>query len=310
LAKKRDYYEVLEVPRDATDAELKRAFRELARKYHPDINPSRTAEDKFKEANEAYAILSDPRDRARYDRYGFAGVSGAGGQGGVPPGFQNVKNVIDDLLNDVLRRRQQKKQKQRGRDLRYTLEVTLEEIVRGCTKSISIPGKDGAPAKEFEVVIAPGTEEGALRTIRGEGQKGDEGGTTGDLCVIVRIAEHPVFERKGSDLQCEVPVTFPQAALGAMVEVPTVEGMVKMKIPEGTQSGRVFRIRGRGIQKPGKKAGERGDQLVRVVVETPTRLSERQRQLLEDFAADAGQELAYPQQRGFLDKLRDFLSEA
>jgi molecular chaperone DnaJ len=303
--KKRDYYEVLGVPRDATEGELKRAFRDLARKYHPDMNPGRAAEEKFKEANEAYAVLSDARERSRYDRYGFAGVGGAGDASS--PGFQNVMDVIDDLFGDVLRRRQKKR---RGRDLRYTLEVTLEEVIAGCEKTISIPAADGkSPAREFKVAVAPGTQDGAVKTLRGEGNKGESGGETGDLCVIIRLATHPVFERREHDLHCEVPVTFPQAALGAMVDVPTVEGMVKMKIPEGTQSGRVFRIRGRGVPKSASKSASRGDQLVRVIVETPTGLSPRQRELLEAFSKDAGVELVHPQRRGFLDKLRDFITE-
>jgi molecular chaperone DnaJ len=299
--RKRDYYEVLGLERDADDAELKRAFRELARKYHPDVNPGRVAEDRFKEANEAYAVLSDPKARARYDRYGHVGADGQ--MEGVA-GFAGVASAFEDLLGDILRRRKQKK---RGRDLRYTLEISLEEAAFGCEKEIEVPEPQpgGAARKRvFSVSVPPGTKEGALKTIRGEGARGKSGGAAGDLCVIVRIAEHPVFRREGHDIQCEVPVSFPQAALGAVIDVPTIDGKIRMKVPEGTQSGRTFRIRGKGMPRTPTRGGPRGDQLVRVVVETPSGLTERQRRLLEQFSDASGESIAHPQQKGFLDKLR------
>jgi len=309
---KRDYYEVLGVSSDVDDAELKRAFRELARKFHPDINPSTQAEDRFKEANEAYAVLSDAKTRARYDRYGFAGVGGAvaaEGQGGLG----NVAQAFDDLLTDIWRRR---KSKRRGRDLRYTLEVTFAEAALGCRKKITVtsprdadqPAGQADPSREFEVVIPPGTKDGAVRMIRGEGERGS-GAPTGDLHVIVRVAAHPMFRREGFDVWCEVPITFPQAALGAVIEVPTLDGVVKMRIPPGVQSGRVFRMGGKGIPRTPSPAGPRGDQRVKVVVETPSHLSARQRELIEELARTSGEELAHPRKQGFVDKLRALFSE-
>lgn len=305
--RKRDYYEVLGVSRKADDAELKRAFRELARKYHPDINPEANSEDLFKEVNEAYAVLSEPKLRARYDRYGHSAVGGEAseGQGG---GFSHVVDAFDDLIGDILRRR--RAPKKRGRDLRYTLEIDLAEAAFGCEKSISMPDPlhrgDGPPKeKDFVVSIPPGTVDGVVRRIKGEGAPGRNGGARGDLNVIIRVVDHPVLKREGHDIWCEVPVSFAQAALGAVVEVPTLEGRVRMRVPEGTQSGRVLRMRGKGVPRTTSASGLRGDQLVRVIVETPTNLTPTQRDLLERFAAEAGDSLAaHPQQRGFLDKLK------
>ena len=306
---KLDYYEVLGVDRNADDAEIKRAFRELARKYHPDVNQGdTTAEDRFKEANEAYAVLSDSKTRARYDRYGHAAVQGVGDQ--ATTGFGTVVDAVDDILGDIIGDAWRKrKERRRGRDLRYTLEVSLEEAIFGCQKTISVPGArlaDGSPGPErtFTVSLAPGTKEGAVKTIKGEGEPGRSGGGTGDLCVLVRIAEHPLFRREGSDIWCEVPISFPQAALGDTIDVPTIDAKVRMRIPEGTQSGRVFRLRNKGVP---RGPGLRGDQLVKVIIETPTGLTERQRELLQEFAAESGASLAHPQKKGFLDKLEDLL---
>jgi molecular chaperone DnaJ len=311
---KRDYYEVLGVTRDVEEAELKRAFRELARKFHPDINPSTSAEDRFKEANEAYAVLSDPKARTRYDRYGFAGVGGVG-DAAAGSGLGNVAQAFDDLLGDIWRRR---KNKRRGRDLRYTLEVTFAEAALGCKKTIKVTSPrdpdraateppDGP--REFEVVVPPGTKDGAVRMIRAEGEKGLSGAPAGDLHVIVRIAVHPMFRREGFDVWCEVPITFPQAALGAVIEVPTLGGVVKMRIPAGVQSGRVFRMGGKGIPRTASPAGPRGDQRVKVVVETPSSLSPRQRELIEELARTSGEALAHPRKQGFMDKLRALFKE-
>lgn len=310
MPQRRDYYEVLEVERNADEDAIKRAFREKARRYHPDINPDNArAEDRFKEINEAYAVLSDPRARARYDRYGFSGVSvsarsdGAGGLGSVIDAF-------DDILSDIWRRRRQKKQ---GRDLRYTLEISFEEAVLGCQRTIRIPDpraeQGSGREREFTVSIPPGTKQGAVKMLRNEGEPGKAGGGTGDLHVIVRIGEHPIFRREGHDVWCDVPISFPQAALGAVVEVPTLEGKVRMRVPEGTQSGRVFRLRDKGVPRSASRGASRGDQMVRVVVETPTGLTERQRRLLEEFAGESGDDMAHPQKKGFLDMLRDLFQE-
>lgn len=313
--RKRDYYEVLGVSRDADDAELKRAFRELARRFHPDINPGDdAAEDRFKEANEAYAVLSNPKARARYDRYGFAAVYGAesrDGGSGLGAMVDAVDEILSDILGETWRRRRQRK---RGRDLRYTLEISFEEAIFGCKKTIRVP-RSSAPQGEagalrtFTVSIPPATKEGAVKMIKGEGEPGRAGGPPGDLHVIVRIKEHPLFRREGYDVWCEVPIGFAQAALGTVIDVPTIDDRVRMRVPEGTQSGRVFRLRGKGIPKSASKSALRGDQLVKVVVETPTGLTARQRELLEAFARESGETVGHPRRKGFLDKLKTLFQE-
>ena len=295
--RKRDYYEVLGVDRGADEAELKRAYRQLARKFHPDISGEAGAEDRFKEVNEAYAVLSDSDRRRRYDRFGFAGLDGED-----LGGFGAVASAVDDLIGDFWRKR---KQKERGRDLRYTLEVSLEEAASGCEKVITVPiGKESV---EYVVKVPPGIADGAVRHLKGRGSTGVAGGSTGDLNVIIRVQSHPFFTREGDDLWCDVPVSFVQAALGDVIEVPSLTGLVKMRLPEGTQAGRVFRIRGRGF--PGEGGKATGDQMVKVIVETPTALSPAQRQLLEQFAEATGNHIAHPQKRGFVDQLRTFFTE-
>jgi molecular chaperone DnaJ len=367
---KRDYYEVLDVGRDATDAEIKKAFRRLAIKYHPDKNPSgdRASEERFKEANEAYNVLSDPDKRAAYDRFGHAafGAPGAGGAAAAAAaGAQSVSEVFEGLF-DLLGR----KRKAGGRDLRYTLELSFEEAAFGAERSIRFPtrkecgacgglgGRNGAAGtrgcaacggrgevkikqglftvprtcttcggtgkvvvdpcpkcegsgmvrleREFVVGIPAGTEDGAVKRVPREGEPGRGGGAPGDLHVLVRVKEHPLFQRRGLDVVCEIPVSFTQAALGAQVDVPTLDGKVKMRVPEGTQSGRLFRLRGKGIPRGPARDTPRGDQHVRIVVETPTNLTARQRELLEELARDSGeQSIGYPRKRGFLDKVRE-----
>jgi molecular chaperone DnaJ len=296
--KKRDYYEVLGVDRDADEAALKRAFRELARRYHPDMNSTDAdAEDRFKEANEAYGVLSDPKLRTRYDRWGHGGIDrDAAMQAG---GVGAVIDTVEEMLGEWRRRRKRRN----GRDLRYTLELSFEEAALGCTRSIEVPRPNGKPST-YSVTVPPGSREGALKSLRGEGEPGIEGGPPGDLAVIVRIREHPIFRREGDDVWCDVPVSFVQAALGAVIDVPTLDGKVKMRIPEGTQSGRVFRIRSRGVPRGGDR-GNRADQLVKVQVETPTGLTARQRQLLEEFARVSGETVAHPRRKGFLDRVKE-----
>ncbi len=301
MARKRDYYEVLGVDRKADDGALKRAYRELARKYHPDINPDADTEERFKEVNEAYAVLSDEKQRSRYDRYGHAGVDSTE----VSSGFSGVVDAASDIINDLLRRRRAKK---RGRDLRYTLEVTFEEAALGADKTIEVADpRNPERKKQFKVSLPPGTKEGALKTLKGEGERGTSGAGPGDLVVILRVKEHPVFRRDGHDVWCDVPISFSQAALGGVVEVPTLDGTVKMRIPEGTQSQRVFRIRDRGVPRSASRGGPRGDQMVRVMLETPTNLTQRQRELLEEFAEASGDTIAHPQRKGFLDKVKALL---
>jgi molecular chaperone DnaJ len=305
--RRRDYYDVLGVPRDAEETDIKRAYRELARTYHPDLNPQ--GADRFKEINEAYAVLSDKDRRARYDRWGPEGGDAAAGGG-----IGSVMDAVEEVLGDVLRRR---KGKQRGRDLRYTLEVDFRDAAFGTTKTINIPdgpadaqgGAATAKTREFQVVVPAGTREGSVKMIKGEGEPGKNGGQPGDLHVIVRVKEHPLWKREGFDVWCEVPITFPQAALGAVIDVPTLDGNVRMRIPEGSQSGRVFRIRGRGVPRAAGKNAPHGDHLVKVFVEVPSQLTARQRELIEELATVAGEERAHPQKKTFLDRVRSLLQE-
>lgn len=349
---KRDYYEVLGVPRTADAPALKRAYREKALRYHPDQNPGNPeAEARFKELTEAYAVLSDPDKRAFYDRRGFDDQ---------PPAvdFSAFSDVFDNLLGDLFGR---KKSRVEGRDLRYTLEVSFEEAAFGAQRTIKVPAKQacsdctGTGAKggvagtkpcpacdgkgelkvqqgffavgkrcsqcfgkgrlvveacvickgeglttverAFEVQVPVGVEDGATRKLSGQGEPGRDGGATGDLNIHIRVLPHPLFKREGEVVIVEVPIGFADAAAGGTIQVATLDGNVDMKIPPGTQSGTVFRLRGRGL----KGRLGRGDQHVRVIVETPT-LSDDERAALQAWQGALGAD-AQPQRRDFLDKL-------
>lgn len=303
--RRRDYYQVLGVERDATDQEIKRAFRELARRHHPDVNPDNPdAGQIFREINEAYATLSDPTSRVRYDRFGEPGDLSAG------VGFGAVVEAAQEMIGDMLRKR---RGKQRGRDLRYTLEITFEEAAFGVSKTITVPDDPTDPSasrrREFTVVIPPGAKDGSIKRIGGEGEPGRGGAGAGDLHVIVRVAEHAVYRRDGFDVRSEHQVSFSQAALGAVIDVPTLDGKVKMRLPEGTQPGRVFRIRARGVPHgPGKKAA-RGDHLVKINVAVPTELTPRQRELIEELARTSGEARTSAAKKGLLDRVRTLLDE-
>jgi len=300
--RKRDYYLVLGVDRGASDADIKRSFRELARKHHPDVNPVDGGEA-FREINEAYAVLSDKEARARYDRWGHA-------DDGSGTGFGAVVDAAQDMIREMLRRGRGGRQK--GRDLRYTLEVTFEEAAFGASKTIQIPQGDGQPQRDFTVVVPAGTKDGAVRQMKGEGEPGKGGGGPGDLHVITRVAEHKLFRRDGEDVHSDHTISFSQAALGAVLDLPTLDGPVKMKIPEGTQPGRVFRIRGRGIPQASGKNAPRGDHLVHVQIEVPTELTPRQRQLIEELARESGEQAALPpgdKPKRLLDRVRSLLDE-
>ena len=368
---KRDYYEILGVGRSASVDELKKEYRKLALQYHPDRNPEDPeAEERFKEVSEAYAVLSDPGKRRAYDRFGHQGV-GMGGAGHGAPDFGDLGSFTDlfnDLFGDIFGARGgggRRGRGQRGADLRYNLEITLQDVLEGLDAKITIPKMRGcgtcngsgarpgtgretctrchgtgqmvfqqgffrisrpcdACAGAGEVIrercrdcrgsgrveseqtitvrVPPGVEDGARLRLQGEGEAGLAGGPAGDLYVVLSVKPHPLFTRDGPDLHCEVPVPFAQAALGAEVEVPTVDGKVTIRIPEGTQSGKVVRLRGKGV--PSLASHSRGDQLCRIFVEVPTRLTDRQRQLLEQFAEESDTEVS-PVTKGFLDKLRD-----
>lgn len=300
--RKRDYYLVLGVARDASEADIKRAFRELARQHHPDVNPDDGGE-RFREINEAYAVLSDRDARSRYDRWGHPDDGASG--------LSAVVDAAQDIINDVFRRR---RAKQKGKDVRYTLEVTFEEAAFGAGKTITLPADPASPSarpRELTVVVPPGMKDGTVKTLPGEGEPGKGGARAGDLHVLIRIAEHPHFRRDGLDVRSEGTISFTQAALGAVIDVLTLDGAVKMRIPEGTQPGRVFRIRGRGIPQAAGKHAPRGDHLVEVQVEVPTELTPRQRELIEELARSSGepQALGAPARRGLLDRVRSLLDE-
>jgi DnaJ-class molecular chaperone len=298
--RKRDYYEVLGVERSATENDIKRAFRELARKHHPDVNPH-DAGEQFREINEAYAVLSDRDQRARYDRWGHPDDGGSG--------FGAVVDAAQEMINEVLRRR---RGKQKGRDLRYTLEVTFEEAAFGISKTIQVPDGEGN-VRDFTVVVPAGSKDGTAKVFKGEGERGKQGAQPGDLHVITRVAEHATFRRDGVDVHSDHTISFTHAALGAVIDLPTLDGPVKMRVPEGTQPGRVFRIRGRGIPQASGKNAPRGDHLVHIQVEIPTELTPRQKQLIEELARERGESNALPPgdqpKKGLVDRVRSLLED-
>lgn len=366
---KRDYYEVLGVNRTANDQELKSAYRRLAVRFHPDKNPGDAgAEEKFKEAAEAYGVLTDAGQRQRYDRFGHAGVSSGAGQTWGAPGFGGIEDILGDLFGfgDVFgggRGGANRSSAQRGADLRYDLEITLEEAYSGMTAQLRIPrletcetckGNGAAEGtqpeacnncggtgqvryqqgffsvartcqscrgvgrvvknpcqtcrgagriereKQMEVKIPSGVETGSRLRVQGEGESGTKGGPSGDLYVVIHLAEHERFERQGSNLYASLPITFAQAALGSDVFVGTIEGEEKIKIPHGTQTGTVFRIKGKGMPVLGGRG--RGDLFVSVSVITPTSLTREQRKLLEQLAVVENKDL---EDKGLVDKVRD-----
>ena len=367
---KRDYYEVLGVGRTANDQEIKSAYRRLAVRYHPDKNPNdSSAEEKFKEAAEAYGVLSDAEQRRRYDRFGHAGVSSSAGAGAWgAPGFGGIEDILGDLFGfgDVFgsgRTGSRRTAAQRGADLRYDLEITLEEAANGMTAQLRIPRLEscdtcqgsGAAAgtqpescqtcsgsgqvryqqgffsvartcnacrgagrviknpcaeckgsgrvereKQMEVKIPAGVETGSRLRVQGEGEAGTQGGPTGDLYVVIHVAEHEQFERQGSNLYQAVPITFAQAALGAELSVKTLDADEKLKVPMGTQTGTVFRLKGKGMPVLGGRG--RGDLFVSVTVVTPTTLTREQRKLLEQLAEVENKDL---EDKGLVDKVRD-----
>jgi molecular chaperone DnaJ len=302
--RKRDYYDVLGVPRDATELDIKRAFRELARKHHPDVATAGDADDgeRFREINEAYAVLSERDSRARYDRWGHPDDGNSG--------LSAVVDAAQEIINDVFRRR---RGKVKGKDVRYTLEISFEEAAFGASKPITIRPTDATTkSREVTVVVAPGVKDGTLKTFRGEGEPGKGGAAAGDLLVLIRVADHPSFQRDNNDVRSAHTISFAQAALGAVVDVTTLDGPIKMRIPEGTQPGRLFRIRGRGIPQAAGKNAPRGDHLVEVQVEVPTELTTRQRELIEELARTTSTEIttttAQPR-KGLLDRVRSLLDE-
>jgi molecular chaperone DnaJ len=375
---KRDFYEILGVNRDATDEEIKKAYRKLAMKHHPDRNPDKPkAEEQFKEAKEAYEILSDGQKRAAYDQYGHAGVDPqAGMRGGAAGGAGGFSDAFGGIFDEIFGgggggARGGRSNIYRGSDLRYNLEITLEQAAFGTETKIRIPTMEecepchgsGAKAgtqpktcptcqgsgqvrlqqgffsiqqtcpkchgtgrfiadpcaschgagrtkqhKTLAVKIPAGVDEGDRIRLSGEGEHGINGGPSGDLYVQIHLKSHPVFQREQNDLHCEMPISFTTAALGGEIEIPTLDTIAKIKIPAETQSGKVFRLRGKGIK--GVRSHTHGDLLCHVVVETPVHLTERQRELLRELEESSDGDVGRhnPRAKSWMDRVRDFFS--
>ena len=375
MAEKRDYYEVLGIGKNATDAEIKSAYRKLAKKYHPDLNPgNKEAEEKFKEVNEANDVLSDPQKRQRYDQFGFAGVdpnyaaANGGGAGGFGGGFGGVD--LGDIFGDIFgggfgggfsgfgggSSTRTANAPRKGHDIQASVILTFEEAAHGCSKKITINRQDTCPdcggtgayvvtqqrtpfgvmqsqqpcshcggrgtiirnpcktcrgtgktaaRKSLEINIPAGIDDDQNIALRGQGDAGSNGGPAGDVIVHVTVKADPMFERDGYDVTIHVPITFSQAVLGDDVEVPTVDGRIVQHIPEGTQSGTKFRLRGQGIQYLNGRG--RGDQYVIVDVEIPKKVTRAQREALKAFE-DSMKEDNYEKRKGFFKNLRDRFS--
>ena len=297
MANKRDYYEVLGVSKNASDDEIKKAYRKLAVKYHPDRNPGdKEAEAKFKEINEAHEVLSDKQKRARYDQFGHAGVGGASGFGGGGAGFSGNPFAggnfnfngqafnfdfggggLDDILGDLFGFGSRGgRRPRRGADYQTVVTLTFEEAIFGTTKTVSADGKD------IKVKIPAGIDDGMSVRLRGKGGPAPEGGSEpGDLYVRVRVKPHKTLTREGTIILSEETISMVDAALGCEIEVETVDGKITMKVPAGTQSGTPFKLSGHGV--PFRADGDRGPHIVTVIVETPKNLSKKQKELLEEF---------------------------
>ncbi len=376
MAEKRDYYEVLGVSRDTSADEMKKAYRKLAMKYHPDRNPDdKAAEEKFKEAKEAFEVLSDDQKRGIYDQYGHAGMEqgGFGGAGGFGGGAGGFSDAFGDIFGDIFgqagggTRSGQRNNVYRGADLRYNMEASLEEAAKGSETKIRIPVqsecetckgsgarpgtkpvtcttcgghgqvrmqqgffsvqqtcpkcngqgtmiKDKCPTcsgsgrvkenKTLSIKIPAGVDDGDRIRLSGEGEAGVNGGPAGDLYVVVHLKEHEIFSREGGNLHTEMPISFSTAALGGEIEVPTLEGSAKMKVPAETQTGAVFRLRGKGI-KP-LRASTPGDLMVHVNVETPVKLTEKQKDLLREFDSSTDSGKHRPKNKSWMNKVKDF----
>ncbi|MDO8862590.1 molecular chaperone DnaJ [Haliea sp. E1-2-M8] len=369
---KRDYYEVLGVEKAADEKDIKKAYRRVAMKYHPDRNPDDPdADEKFKEATEAYDVLMNSEKRAAYDRFGHSGVDHGMGGGGFGGG--SFSDIFGDVFGDIFGGGGRGRGgPQRGSDLRYTLDISLEDAVRGTTVEIKVPTlagcdecdgsgarKGSAPiscstcgglgqvrmqqgffqvqqtcptcrgrgkmisdpcpkcrgqgrvekSKTLSVKVPPGVDTGDRIRLSGEGEAGPDGGPPGDLFVQMSVRQHPIFERDGKNLYCEVPITFVAAALGGELEVPTLDGRVKLKIPAETQTGKLFRLRGKGV-KP-VRGGALGDLLCRAVVETPVNLTKKQKELLKEFQESLGQggNAQSPRQSSWFEGVKAFFDD-
>ena len=373
-----DYYSVLGIPRSATVEDIKKAYRKLALRYHPDRNPgNKESEEKFKTISEAYEVLSDSEKRQAYDQFGSAGVHGGFGTGGAGArgfggtgGMGGFEDIFGDIFGDFFgtgsrQRRRERTRGIRGQDLKYDITISFEEVAFGKKNKIEIPRHVACPhcagsgakpgtkpvtcskcngegevrytqgffsvsrtcdrchgegrtvetpcgtchgegtvreTKTVEITIPPGIDEGQSLRLNGEGNAGLQGGPSGDLYLVMHIKKHPFFTREQDDVICEVPITFTQAALGVQIEVPTLYGKVEMKIPSGTQWGKTFRLKDKGF--PNIHGYGKGDQLVKIVIETPTKLNKEQKELLAKFASLSGEQVQ-PNQKNFVDKMKD-----
>lgn len=368
---KRDYYEILGVDRDASEKDIKKAYRRLAMKYHPDRNPDDVdADAKFKEASEAAEVLTSGEKRQSYDQFGHAAFEGGGGGGGFGGGNGNFGSVFEDIFGDVFSGggRGGGRQVQRGSDLKYILDLDLEEAVRGTNPKITIPAlvecmeclgsgakKGSSPincvqcagagqvtvrqgffsiqqtcprcrgrgkmisdpcppcrgqgrveeSKTLSVKVPPGVDTGDRIRLAGQGEAGANGGPAGDLYVQMNVRDHKIFTREDEHLYCEVPISFVDAALGGELEVPTLDGRVNLKIPSETQTGKLFRLRGKGVNVTQIRGGSIGDLYCRVAVETPVGLSKQQKELLREFAGHAEQKQS-PKQASWVDNVKGF----
>lgn len=324
---KKDYYSSLNVARSASADDIKKSYRKLAMKYHPDKNPNdKKAEEMFREITEAYEVLSDTKKREMYDQFGFAGSNqgfagagaGAGGFGGFGGGFgqgqqgfggegnEGFQDIFGDIFGDVFgggagaRGGFKQTRKQRGADLRYTLNISFEDSALGTEKTISFirqrNGRDDST--KLAVKVPAGVKQGQRLKLSGEGDGSPNGGSPGDLYVIINVQEHALFRREEDDIQIDVPISYIDAILSSQTEVPTLTGKVVLKIPEGTHSGQVFRMKGKGFPKSGGFGT--GDMLVKILVDTPATLTTKQKELLEELAKTAEET---PQVKLFKDKV-------
>jgi len=319
LAKK-DFYAVLGVSRTASPEEVKKAYRKLAMKFHPDKNPGdKKSEDLFKEATEAYETLSDTKKREMYDQFGFANAGAGGGGPGFGGGFggfqqggfggnnENFQDIFGDIFGDVFGGNQggfRQARKSRGADLRYTLNISFEESALGSEKTISfIRQKNGKEdTARLAVKVPAGVKQGQRLKLNGEGDAGPNGGASGDLYVIINVQDHILFKREEDDVVIDIPVNYVDAILGSEIEVPTLTGRLALKIPAGSHSGQVFRVKGKGFPKTGGFGS--GDMLVRILVDTPTSLTARQKELVQELAK-TGEET--PQVKEFKNKMAQIL---
>lgn len=373
---KRDYYEVLGVSKDATEADIKKAYRKVAKECHPDLNPDdKEAEQRFKESSEAYEVLSNPEKRAQYDQFGHEGMgqgaAGGGGFGGFGggAGFGDIFEDIFDMFGGSggSGRRQGPS---KGADLRYNMNITFEEAAFGVEKEIRVertedcskcegtgakPGTDkktcekcggagqvrftqntpfgqimrtatcdecGGTGEKIEspcdrcsgtgkerrtktlnIKIPAGVDTGSVISLKGEGEPGEKGGPRGDLYIYIQVEPHNIFEREGTNLYCEIPISFSQAALGADLRVPSLEGKLKYTIEPGTQTGTTFRLKGKGV--PNVRNGKKGDLYVRVKVEVPKKLSDKQRELIEQLAHESGEEIGMSKKKSIKEKIKE-----